>query len=250
MAEGTLILGHRGASNLAPENTAASFRAALAHGADGIETDVRLSVDGVPFLLHDPTLDRTTDAAARGLPAHTRAETLPWQVLSQLDAGSWFSPQYAGEHLVALADLPEVVGTGLIDLEVKTPTDHSTDHVVEALTREFAGPQWRDPISQGRVILTSFDPLILERAIEQIAVPVGLLTEGAPSPGDLATAREAGIRAVLPGHAAITPEFSEACQRAGVELWTWTVNDPARFRDLEALGVRAICTDDPAAMAR
>ena len=90
------LAAHRGAGKLAPENTLAAFRLGRGCGYRMAEFDVKLSADGVAFLLHDDTLDRTTNA--RG-----RADALTWHELSQLDAGSWHSPQYAGESRTTLA---------------------------------------------------------------------------------------------------------------------------------------------------
>ena len=83
---------HRGAGRLAPENTLAAFRVGAGHGYRAFECDVKLSADGVPFLLHDAELDRTTDAT--GL-----ATRLPWSELSRLDAGGWHGPEYAGDSV-------------------------------------------------------------------------------------------------------------------------------------------------------
>ena len=89
-----LIIAHRGASGLAPENTLAAFRLGASHGYRAFECDVKLSADGVPFLLHDDTLERTTNGQGR-------AGDQPWTALSRLDAGSWHSAAYAGEPLAS-----------------------------------------------------------------------------------------------------------------------------------------------------
>jgi glycerophosphoryl diester phosphodiesterase len=91
-----LWIAHRGAGKLAPENTLAAFRLGAAHGYRAFECDVKLSADGVPFLLHDATLERTTSGQGT-------AGDRPWAELSQLDAGSWHSRAFAGEPLPTLA---------------------------------------------------------------------------------------------------------------------------------------------------
>src|SRR6187402_1183985 len=93
-------VAHRGAGKLAPENTLAAFRLGASHGYRMFECDVKLSSDGVPFLLHDSTLKRTTDAKSR-LPDNSSptAGDHPWDVLALLDAGSWHSPAFAAEPL-------------------------------------------------------------------------------------------------------------------------------------------------------
>src|ERR1700741_4940058 len=93
-----LIIGHRGASAVAPENTMAAFREAIAVGADGIEFDVRLTQDGVPVVIHDSTLRRTG-----GLPQ--RIADLKWSEVAKVDVGSWFSRSFANETVPSLADL-------------------------------------------------------------------------------------------------------------------------------------------------
>ena len=90
------IVAHRGAGKVAPENTLAALRLGHAHGHRMAEFDVKLSADGVAFLLHDATLERTTDGSGR-------ADGRTWRELSQLDAGAWHSPAYAGEPLPTLA---------------------------------------------------------------------------------------------------------------------------------------------------
>ena len=92
------LAAHRGAGKRAPENTLAALRLGYQHGYRMAEFDVKLSADGVPFLLHDATLERTT--SGRG-----RADALPWRELAQLDAGAWHSPAYAGEPLASLASI-------------------------------------------------------------------------------------------------------------------------------------------------
>ena len=90
-------IAHRGAGKLAPENTLAAFRLGASHGYRMFECDVKLSADGVPFLLHDATLERTTNAHAPGPQCQRRGGDHPWSALSQLDAGSWHSRAFAGE---------------------------------------------------------------------------------------------------------------------------------------------------------
>lgn len=232
----------------APENTAAAFATALEADVDGIETDVRLSADGVPFLLHDETLGRTTDAVARGFDAGTRAETVGWDNLTELDAGSWFDARFTSQRLVALSDFPELAHRGVIDLELKLPTDHSPEAVVEAVARTLALPSWQGAVDSGRVVVTSFDPTIVGLALETLSLPVGLLTEVAPSPAEIEELAALGVHLIAPAAPGLGPETARACRGAGIGLWTWTVNDRAEFARLAALGVDAICTDDPLRM--
>jgi glycerophosphoryl diester phosphodiesterase len=91
-------IAHRGAGRLAPENTLAAFRLGAEHGFRMFECDAKLSADGVPFLLHDATLERTTNGVGTG-------GDQPWDQLARLDAGSWHSRQYAGEPLPTLENV-------------------------------------------------------------------------------------------------------------------------------------------------
>src|SRR4030095_11333732 len=93
-----LIIGHRGASAVAPENTLAAFREAIAVGADGIEFDVRLTHDGVPVVIHDSTLRRTGGLSRR-------VGDMTWSEVAKVDVGSWFSKSFANECVPSLAEL-------------------------------------------------------------------------------------------------------------------------------------------------
>lgn len=179
-----LVIAHRGASGTHPENTAAAFEAAARTGADAIETDVQLSADGVPFLLHDDTPDRTTDALARGWEPGTLAEQSTWADLRGLNASG-------GRGLAQrIPHLDEVAAAGLaVDLEIKTPLAHQARDVVAAIADSWRGNAvWQPLLESARVAVTSFDPTALLAAGELLApwsVPLGLITEAAPSPDDL-----------------------------------------------------------------
>src|SRR5512147_441203 len=124
-----LWIAHRGAGKLAPENTLAAFRLGASHGYRAFECDVKLSADGVPFLLHDATLERTT-------PASGTAGERPWSELSRLDAGSWHSRAFAGEPLPSLEAIARYVQHNrfALNIEIKpTPgAEHDTGVAVGA----------------------------------------------------------------------------------------------------------------------
>ncbi|MDM7463053.1 MAG: glycerophosphodiester phosphodiesterase family protein, partial [Tepidimonas taiwanensis] len=126
-------IAHRGAGKRAPENTLAAFELGWQHGWRAFECDVKLSADGVPFLLHDATLERTTDG--QGV-----AGERPWAELATLDAGSWHSPAYAGEPLLRLDTLVDwaLPRGAWLNLEIK-PTPGTEAHtgraVAEAVDR-------------------------------------------------------------------------------------------------------------------
>lgn len=127
------IIAHRGASGYAPENTMAAFRRAVEMGATEVETDVGFTKDGRLLLLHDDTLDRTTNG-------HGRPEDFTWAELQELDAGSWHDPRlswdrdYRGERLICLDHLLDAFGARLTyHIELKRPTPGLPEAVVAAL---------------------------------------------------------------------------------------------------------------------
>lgn len=146
-----LIVAHRGASAMAPENTLAAFRAAVELGADAIELDVQRTADGQLIVMHDPTVDRTTDG--RGpLAAHSLA------ALKALDAGGWFGPQFAGERLPTLQEAVNVIEekAGLfIEIKQGPVFDDSIETAVAAVIQD-AGLTARCEIS-------SFDHFTVRR---------------------------------------------------------------------------------------
>ena len=148
-------IAHRGAGRLAPENTLAAFRLGASHGYRMFECDAKLSADGVVFLLHDATLERTTNG-------HGTAGEQPWQQLSLLDAGGWLSRSYAGEPLATLSGLSRYcLANGFhLNIEIK-PTPGTERHTGEVVARE-AADLWQEAAVPP--LLTSFRPQSLEGA--------------------------------------------------------------------------------------
>ena len=162
-------IAHRGAGKLAPENTLAAFRLGAQHGYRMFECDAKLSADGAVFLLHDATLERTTNG-------HGVAGELPWHTLSQLDAGGWHSRAYAGEPPCSLAALAAFcLGNGFaLNIEIK-PTPGTASHTGEVVGRE-AARLWSK--SAVKPLLSSFQPDALAGAQASApALPRGLLLE-------------------------------------------------------------------------
>ena len=135
-------IAHRGAGKLAPENTLAAFRLGAAHGYRMFECDAKLSADGVVFLMHDATLQRTTNARERiGTGQSAVGGEYPWHTLSQLDAGGWHSRAYAGEPLPTLEAIASFcIRNGyFLNIEIK-PTPGTEQHTGEAVAREAGRP--------------------------------------------------------------------------------------------------------------
>jgi glycerophosphoryl diester phosphodiesterase len=231
-----VIYAHRGACACAPENTLAAFELAVQHGADAIELDAKLTVDGAVVVFHDQTIDRTTDGKGR-LVDETLAE------LKKLDAGSWFAPQFAGEPIPTLDEVFELVGGSLgINVELTnyaTPNDNLVQQVVNCVIRHRL---------QEKVLFSSFHPVNLVKARRLLPeVPVAILAL-AGTPGALA--RSFVGRWVSPEY--VHPYFSDVNERwlqrqhaLRRKVNVWTVNQPEMIRALAGWGVDGIITDDP-----
>ena len=228
------LVAHRGAGKLAPENTLAAMRVGQAHGYRMVEFDVKLSADGVPFLLHDTTLDRTTDK--RG-----RADALPWRDLALLDAGSWHSPRYAGEPLPSLAAIALWARANdiLCNIEIK-PTEGRERETGAAVALD-AATYWRGAAVPP--LLSSFSETALAAARDAVPeLPRALLCGDLP-PDWLDRVRRLDCLALDARHNTLTPEIVRAAHQAGRRVLCWTPNDPERASLLADWGVDGIITD-------
>jgi len=226
-------VAHRGAGKLAPENTMAAFRLGAQHGYRMFECDAKLSADGVVFLMHDATLDRTTNGKGIGGDRN-------WSELSQLDAGGWHSRAYAGEPLPTLESLARfcIANDHFLNIEIKpTPgVEQRTGEVVAAqAARLFAG---RTP-----PLLTSFRPESLlgaKRAAPQR--PRGLLLDTLWD-GWFDHAMKLQCAAIVCNHALWDAALVRKAKDAGLRCLSYTVNDEWAAQRLLALGTDAVITD-------
>ena len=238
----TLNIAHRGASAAAPPNTLAAFKKAVELGADGIEFDVHFSADGVPVVIHDFTVDATTDGSGR-------VADLTLAQLKQLDAGTRFDPAFTGERIPTLDEVLEAVsgrrgwgGELLLNVELKTtsPGDNGLERAVITLVEQHS-------LSR-RVLFSSFNPFSLRRA-KRIAphIPVGLLyDQGLSLPLRRAwLAFLAPHEARHPHYKMVDARYMAWARRRGYRVNTWTVDDPAEMRRLVGLGVNGIITNVP-----
>jgi glycerophosphoryl diester phosphodiesterase len=233
---GTLNIAHRGASAAAPANTMAAFEKALALGADGIELDVQLSADGVPVVIHDFTVDDTTDGSGK-VARMTLAQ------LEQLDAGSYFDPAFASERIPTLEKVLEVMGNRLLlNIELKgfSLFDKGLERAVIGLIEQHA--------LRSRVFLSSFNPFSLWRAKRTAPhIPVGLLY----SPDLPLPLRRAWLAFLFPHearhphHTMVNARYMAWARRRGYRVNTWTVDDTGEMRRLISLGVDGIITNVP-----
>ena len=227
-------IAHRGAGKLAPENTLAAFRIGAQHGYRMFECDVKLSADGVPFLMHDTTLERTTNG--KGI-----AGDLQWAALCQLDAGSWHSRAHAGEPLPALENIARfcLANSCFLNIEIK-PTPGLEAHTGEVVASEAARLWAGQSVPP---LLTSFRPEALQAALQaQPQLPRGLLLDTLWT-GWLETALSLHCAAVVCNHALWNASTVTQAQSAGLRCLSYTVNDEWAAQRLLALGTDGIITD-------
>lgn len=229
-----LWIAHRGAGKLAPENTLAAFRAGAALGWRAFECDVKLSADGVPFLLHDSTLDRTT-------PARGVAGEQPWAALSRLDAGGWHSRAYAGEPLPSLDAIAVYVQRNGFALNVEIKPTPGHEHATGVSVGAACAQLW--PGTAPALLLSSFEPDALRGARESApALPRALLLDTLP-PGWFERAQQLGCVAVVTQHRLMDAAVVSQLHGAGLRALCYTVNDANEARRLRALGVDGLITD-------
>ena len=230
------VIGHRGASAHAPENTLAAFRRAVELGARFVETDLRVTRDGRFVLLHDAKVNRTTNG--RG-----RVANFSLAELRRLDAGAWFSPSYARERVPTLEealDLAESLGFRIY-LELKARL--KSGQMIE-LARML-----RERRALARVVLLSFSARALARmrAVEPSLRTTLLVGRRGPAIGP---ARRVGATVLAPWHERINRRMMRRARKAGLGVVAWTVNDPGDIRRMIELGVDGIMSDWPERVAQ
>lgn len=228
------LIAHRGAGKLAPENTLTAMRVGHAHGYHMFEFDVKLSADGVAFLLHDATLDRTTTG-------HGRADAFTWRALSRLDAGVWHSLQYAGEPMPTLGAISRWAHAheAMCNIEIK-PTPGRERETGAAVALD-AHTLWRDV--KVPPLLSSFSEEALAAAREAVpALPRALLVEELPRDWRERLARLECVALDI-HHEVLDPELVRAVHAEGCRLLCYTVNERERVQLLAEWGVDGIITD-------
>lgn len=237
---------HRGAMGYAPENTLAAFRLGVEQGSDLIEADVQRTRDGVLVLVHDTTLSRTTDVE------EVFPDRAPWRVadftyeeIRQLDAGSWFSEEYAGEPVPTMAEMVEQIRptrAGIL-MELKAPDRYPG--IEQQVADEFASyPGYvRSAVASERLVVQSFDWESMARYYAiQPSVPVGLL--GRPDEArlpELATWADQ----INPSFRTYDASYVDAVHELGMEVHTYTVNRPADMHTVLDRGVDGVITNFP-----
>jgi glycerophosphoryl diester phosphodiesterase len=237
------VLAHRGSGALAPENTLAALRCGLAHGFHAVEFDVMLAGDGIPVVLHDAELGRTVAGSGK-VPDFTAAE------LARMDAGGWFSPGFAGEPVPRYEEVFRFCLEHRIwmNVEIKPAPgfEAATGRAVAALTAQWLSDSaaaaalaagWQAPL------LSSFSHEALLAAKDAApALARACLFDAIPDDWR-ARLLEAEALALHANHLKLTPALAAAVKQAGYGLFCYTVNDPARAREIRNSGVDAFCTD-------
>jgi glycerophosphoryl diester phosphodiesterase len=226
-----LRIAHRGASGrgLAPENTLAAFEKALDIGVDMLEIDVRVTGDGQLIVLHDPSLDRTTDC--EGI-----VREMGLDEIRQADAGD-------GERVPILREVFDLArNRAPILLEIKS--DFIAERVVQAIA---------DAQIEEQVVVQSFNPQTVER-VKRLAphLPSSLLIGELPTTPSRVRARrlvsqvlEVGANTLSIWHATLTPSLIEEMRKRGIAVWAWTVDEEITMRDLAMMGVQGLVTNYP-----
>lgn len=250
-----LILGHRGASAVAPENTLVAFSRAISDGADGIEFDVRLSRDQVPVVIHDLSLKRTgtLDKLVSQLTA---------KELGEIDVGRWFAGRsetsptpYAGERLPLLAQVFELFSetNGVLYVEMKCEPSEGSALAAEVvlLTREYNMVE--------RVVVESFD-LRAVAAIKKADASIRTAALFEPRLSNpiasvrglkiIELARECGADEIALHYSIATTRTIQNADAVGLATVVWTVDDPQWVSKACALGIKALISNDPARLVR
>ena len=228
------IVAHRGGGSLAPENTLAAIDVGARHGHKMIEFDVKLSQDGQIFLLHDDTLERTSNGWGV-------AGEMPWEKLFQLDAGDWYSTAFRGERLPLLSEVAaRCAQHGMaanIEIKPTTGAEIPTGRAIALAARLL----WQGQVIPPVLCSFSLDALA---AAQQAApeLPRGLLLDKWDDNWQAMT-RQLDCVSLHINHKQLTAERVALLKAAGLHILVYTVNQPARAQELLKWGVDCICTD-------
>jgi glycerophosphoryl diester phosphodiesterase len=225
-------VAHRGYSTVAPENTLPAFAAAVRAGATVVEFDVRATRDGVPAVIHDRTVNRTTNGSGR-------IWDLTWDEVAALDAGSWFGAGFSGLRVPSLAETLDLLAPEPVELlvEIKPP---ATLDEVKSIVAQLAERDLLD-----RTVLQSFDADVV-RKVRDVAPEArrGLLLFRFDAE-TVELCRELGVTWCNPSVDDVLngPETMAALTAAGIGVMPWTPNDMAQWRPLVDAGVAGLITD-------
>ncbi|WP_319522818.1 glycerophosphodiester phosphodiesterase family protein [uncultured Desulfosarcina sp.] len=233
-----LIMAHRGCSSHYPENTLAAFRAAIAAGAHMVELDVNLSRDRQLIVIHDESVDRTTDGSGP-VCAHTATQ------LGRLDAGSWFDPRFAGERVPTLAQVLEALkGRIGVNIEIKPEAfeAHGPQDAVERQVWELVQAMGM----QADVLVSSFEWQALERLRNLDAgIALGLLSDVPANDSLFHWYRRVRGFSWHPDYRVLTPSQVKTLHNMGAKVFPYAVDGKIDAAGMLAMGVDGLILDDP-----
>lgn len=235
------VIAHRGAPLLAPENTLHSFMSARKSGALWIEADVKLSADGIPMLMHDDTLERTTNGQGK-------VADMSWADMQTLDAGSWFSPEFSGAKVTSLTELLAfscAAGMRLV-LELKPSPGRTQATVMVALIE--ASKLWPDSLPPPLISSFDTDALMIAAQLHPDWPRSLLLNEWRGDWAELAVLTQASVISLK--DELLTAERLSLLEKSPLPILAHTVNDPVRAKILMNSGIRAVYSDDAATLLK
>jgi glycerophosphoryl diester phosphodiesterase len=235
-----LVIAHRGNSSVAPENTLPAFQSALDVKADLIELDYYHSAEGVPVVIHDQYLDRTTNAEDVFGQPKLLAGKMPLANLKKLDAGSWFDDKFAGAKLPTLTEALDLIQTGSVTLIERKAGDAAT--LVKLLDEKRL---------TDRVVVQSFDWKFVA-ACRALSPKLALATlSGKPAnPEQIQAAAATGADIIVWDHEKIGRREIAQIHELGKKAWAYTIDDPLRAKQLLNAGLDGIITNKPAEMLK
>jgi len=231
------VIAHRGARIRAPENTMIAFKAAQEDGATWIETDVKLTSDGIPILMHDDILDRTTNG-------HGSVADMTWAEMQTLDAGAWFSTGFSGTRVPALMELLAFAREAGMRLNLEIKPSPGRTQATAMVTLIEAAKMWPDHLPPPLISSFDIEALIVAAQLHPDWPRGLLLDEWRDDWRELASLTQAttlNLNVDL-----LTPERIAVLHHAQMPILTYTVNDPRRAQELQKAGVAAVFSDDPA----
>jgi glycerophosphoryl diester phosphodiesterase len=241
-----LIIGHRGASAVAPENTLTAFRLALEAKADGVEFDVRLTKDGVPVVIHDDDLRRTGGVKKR-------VADLSLAELKEIDVGSWKHPRFVDEKVPTLSELFELFegSASVLYLELKSDPAQR-DALAQACCEVLAGTSLRDQTIvecfdlAAVEFVKTLDPTIMTAALFEPTLRNTPLASSSKRMIDKAIS--VGASEIALHHRLANTQAIEMAHSANLNVVVWTVDDPGWISRASSQGIKALITNDPAKM--
>ncbi|MEU3682042.1 glycerophosphodiester phosphodiesterase family protein [Streptomyces sp. NPDC030592] len=247
--DGPDVIAHRGSSGMAPENTAAAIDLAVRQRADHVEIDVQRTKDGKLVNFHDCTMERTTDIEDLypGRPSY-RVSDFTWNELRQLDAGSWFHPDYAGEPIITLDTVIrhlQHTRTGLL-AEISPCGQYGTTIATDLADHLNGKPDYvRKALARRQLAVQSFetdDARAFHTAMPD--VPIGILDADRPTETELVELSQWADQ-INPQHTVTDQTLVDRIHQLGMDINVWTVDEPGAIRKMTTLGVDGIITDYP-----